>query len=78
MELDGRAQLTRSQPQEIPLVTSPGSPLDDYDQACGEELLRQLPLQRLNPRARRLVPQIDSQLRHPLVGGKPYCAQLSL
>src|SRR5205823_3501041 len=59
MQLDGGAEGSRPEPQRIPLSPSPGSPFNDHRQTTREQLLTELPLQRLDPPALFLVPQVS-------------------
>src|SRR5260370_11053438 len=74
MQLDGGAKGSRPEPQGIPLGSSPGAPLDDDGEAEREELLSELPLQRLDLSAPVLLVEVDGQSIHPVVGGETHRA----
>jgi hypothetical protein len=59
MQLNGSAQLSRPNPQGIPLSTSPCAPFDDHSETVRQELLSEPPLQSLNLLAFHLIPDAD-------------------
>jgi hypothetical protein len=48
MQLNGSAKGLGSEPQAVPLGPSPSAPFDDYRETERQEVLTNLPLQRLD------------------------------
>src|ERR1700736_1339535 len=59
MQLNGGAQRSGSQPQRIPLASSPGAPFDNYSKTESEQFLTELPLQPLDLTALFFIPEVQ-------------------
>jgi len=70
VQLNGRAKLSGSESQGIPLGSPPGTPFDDHRKTEHEQLLREFPLQRLDLPSPILVIVIQGKSVHPFVRGK--------
>jgi len=67
MQFDSDTQTSRSEPFLVPFNSGPVAPLQNHALAPGEKILSKNPQLVLKTRSEFFIPQIGTQLNHPLV-----------